>query len=526
MIFGSETWSSNHAAFPVLFPVLVALFLLFIPRPSLLRRGLALIGSGVMLAHALGLVEANLAGEALVLRLGGWIAPYGIVLVADTLSAIMLTLAAFTGLCCLVFGFFETTVRDEHPLRLPLVFFLLAGIDLSFVTGDLFNLFVAFEVMLLSSYALMTLESGARESRQAWPYLTLNLLGSALFLAACGYTYSLFGTLNFAELAVRTDALAGDVRLTMLAIALLLVFGLKAGLFPLYQWLPGGYAAMPAPMAAFYAGMLTKVGVYVLIRIFGTVLPPGLTELHTLIAWTAGLTMVVGVLGAVGQTRVQTILSYHIVSQIGFMALAVGLFSPFAFTAAIFYIMHHIVVKAALFLVGGAVIRLNGTDDLSATGGLWRAAPWLGVAFVLQAMSLAGLPPLSGFWGKFMIIQEGFTQGAWVLVGLSLVASVLTLMSMLKIWLGAFWREAPTHRGPAALAAKTWGLSLVVMFMAGVSLMIGFGAERFVKIARQAADETLNRAGYIAAVAQANAASYPAKTPRVLEAESSGGDQP
>ncbi len=526
MIFDVTAWSANHAAFSVLFPVLVALLLLFIPRPSMIRRLIALAAVAILLGHALGVVAHNLSGDPLVLRLGGWISPFGIVLVADTLAGIMLSLASFTGLACVVFGFFETSVRDEHPLRLPLVFFLLAGIDLSFVTGDLFNLFVAFEVMLLSSYALMTLESGARESRQAWPYLTLNLVGSALFLAACGYTYSLFGTLNFAELAIRTDALAGDVRLTLLAIALLLVFGLKAGLFPLYQWLPGGYAAMPAPMAAFYAGMLTKVGVYVLIRIFGTVLPPGLSNLHSLIAWTAGLTMVVGVLGAVGQSRVQTILSYHIVSQIGFMALAVGLFSPFAFTAAIFYIMHHIVVKAALFLVGGAVIRLNGTDELALTGGLWRAAPWLGVAFVLQAMSLAGLPPLSGFWGKFMIIQEGFSQAEWILVGLSLVASVLTLMSMLKIWLGAFWKEAPASRGSAAAASCPRGMSAVVVAMAAVSLVIGLGAERFVVVARQAAAETLDRAGYVAAVEAANLVSYPDKTPGSSVQTNPGGEQP
>ncbi len=503
---------ANWAAFPVIFPVVAALFSLLAPRPSHWRRALALGVLGVLLGHAFWTVDHVMESGALVLRVGGWLAPYGIVLVADTLAGVMLALSAFTALSCALYGFFETPVREEHPLRIPLLLFLLAGINLSFVTGDLFNLFVAFEVMLLSSYGLMTLEAGARESRQAFPYLTLNLVGSALFLAVAGYAYSLLGTLNFAEMIVRTDALAGDYRLTLLASLMLLVFGLKAGLFPLYQWLPGSYAVMPAPMAAFYAGMLTKVGVYVLIRIFGTVLPPSMTELHTLIAWTAGLTMVIGVLGAVGQSRVQTILSYHIVSQIGFMALAIGLFSPFAITAAIFYIIHHIVVKSALFLVGGSVIRLNGTDELDRTGGLWRAAPWLGIGFVLQSMSLAGIPPLSGFWGKFMIIQEGFTQGEWVLVVLSLVASVLTLMSMLKIWLGAFWKTAPEDR-PVVTTARTRGMSAVIVGMACVSLCIGFGAEKFVRVAKHAADETLDRPGYVAAVGTANATLYPAKTP-------------
>lgn len=503
---------ANWAAFPVIFPAIVALLCLLAPRPSVWRRGLALLAFAGLLAHAFWIVSHAMSDGPLVLRVGGWIAPYGIVLVADTLAGIMLALSSFTALSCALFGFAETPTREEHPLRLPLLLFLLAGINLTFVTGDLFNLFVAFEVMLLSSYGLMTLEAGARESRQALPYLTLNLVGSALFLAVTGFTYSLLGTLNFAEMIVRTDALAGDYRLTLLAVLMLMVFGLKAGLFPLYQWLPGSYSVMPAPMAAFYAGMLTKVGVYVLIRIFGTVLPPSMTELHTLIAWTAGLTMVIGVLGAVGQMRVQTILSYHIVSQIGFMALAIGLFTPFAIAAAIFYIIHHIIVKAALFLVSGSIAKLNGTDDLARTGGLWRAAPWLGIAFVLQAMSLAGLPPLSGFWGKFMIIQEGFTQGEWVLVAMSLVASILTLMSMLKIWLGAFWKAAPEGT-PVASSGSTRAMTAVIVAMACVSLVIGFGAEKFLRVAKHAADETLDRAGYVANVQAANETLYPSKTP-------------
>jgi multicomponent Na+:H+ antiporter subunit D len=504
---------ANWAAFPVVFPALAALLCLLAPRPSVWRRGFTAAAFAGLLAHAGWIVSHAMSEGPLVLRVGGWVAPYGIVLVTDTLAGIMLALSSFTALSCALFGYAETETRDEHPLRLPLLLFLLAGINLTFVTGDLFNLFVAFEVMLLSSYGLMTLEAGARESRQALPYLTLNLVGSALFLAVCGFTYSLLGTLNFAEMIVRTDALAGDYRLTLLAALMLLVFGLKAGLFPLYHWLPGGYSVMPAPLAAFYAGMLTKVGVYVLIRIFGTVLPPSLTGLHTLIAWTAGLTMVIGVLGAVGQARVQTILSYHIVSQIGFMALAIGLFTPFALTAAIFYIIHHIIVKAALFLVSGSVAKLNGTDDLARTGGLWRAAPWLGIAFVLQAMSLAGLPPLSGFWGKFMIIQEGFTQGEWVLVTMSLVASILTLLSMLKIWLGAFWKAAPEGT-PVASSGRTRAMSAVIVAMACVSLVIGVGAEKFLRLAKHAAVETLDRAGYVANVRAANQTSYPSKTPK------------
>jgi len=344
---------NNLAALPVVLPVVIALALVLWPKPTVFRRSLVGLVLAALLGFALWLVAEIAVAGPLVLRVGGWPVPYGIVLVADTLSAVMLALASFTALACAAYGFAETPMSEEHPLRLPLLLFLLAGIDLSFLTGDLFNLFVAFEVMLLSSYGLLTLESGARESRGALPYLTINLVGSALFLATCGFAYSLLGTLNFAEMIVRADALAGDPRLTLLGGLLMLVFGLKAGVFPLYYWLPTSYPILPAPVAAFYAGMLTKVGVYVLLRVFGTVFPASEHGLHTTLAWAAGFTMVVGVLGAVGQARVQVILSYHIVSQIGFMVLAIGLHSVAGFAAAIFYIIHHIVVKSALFLAGG-----------------------------------------------------------------------------------------------------------------------------------------------------------------------------
>lgn len=501
----------NLAGTPIVLPAVAALLILLAPRPSIARRTFVSLVLAALLGLALWLVGHVSSTGPIVLRVGGWPAPFGIVLVADTLATIMLGLSAFTALACTIYGFADTPTSEEHPLRLPLLLFLVAGINLSFLTGDLFNLFVGFEVMLLASYGLMTLEAGARESRQALPYLTINLVGSALFLAACGFAYSLLGSLNFAEIILRSDQLSGDPRLTLLGLILMLVFAMKAGVFPLYYWLPNSYPILPAPVAAFYAGMLTKVGVYVLMRVLGTVLPPGEQALHGLLAWSAGLTMVIGVLGAVGQSRIQSILSYHIISQIGFMVLAVGLHSVAAFAAAIFYVIHHIIVKAALFLVGGVVIRTHGTDELARTGGLWRGLPWLGILFVLQAMSLAGLPPLSGFWGKLMIIQEGFTQHEWTLVTLSLVASILTLVSMLKIWLSAFWDSAPPE--PLRIDQRARRMTAIGLGMAAASLVIGLGAELFVRAATHAAAETLDRPGYVAAVMGANTTIYPGKHP-------------
>ncbi len=483
-------------AVPVILPVLTALTALLGGRPSLWRRWLVGGSACLQLAVALGLGLATYGAPPLVLAAGGWAAPYGIVLVVDLLTAIMLALGAVTALAALLFGFAEGPVQEESPLRLPLVQFLVTGINLAFCTADLFNLFVAFEVMLIASYALLTLEADDWDIKQAFPYLALNLVGSTIFLVAAGMAYSLFGSLNFAHIAERSAELAGTPQLTALALMLLTVFGMKAGLFPLFYWLPNSYPILPTPVAALYAGMLTKVGVYVLLRIFGQVLPPELPMLHLLMAWLAVATMIFGVMGAVSRNFIRGILSFHILSQIGYMVLAIGLFTPYAIAAAIFYIIHHIIVKSTLFMVGGVVEVLNRTDDLEKTGRLWLLTPVLGVIFLLQALSLAGVPPLSGFWGKYMIILEGIRQQQWIFVGCALLAGVLTLFSMLKIWNGAFW--AAKAREGVHKEDQSWKpMTAVTAGMTALSIGIGLGAEPVLRVAHEAARQLLDRPAYI-----------------------------
>ncbi len=503
--------TANLLILPVAAPLIVGLLALFFPKPSPARRGLVGIALGGLVALGVLLVARIVDDGALVLRLGGWALPYGIVLVGDTLSAIMVTLSGLTALSSLLYGSAERTCEREHPLRLPLLCFLLTGVNLAFLTGDLFNLFVAFEVMLLSSYALLTLEAKAGDSRQAWPYLTLNLFGSALFIAACGYTYGLFGTLNMAELSVRMNELSGDFRLTLLGAALAFVFALKAGFFPLYHWLPRAYPILPASTAAFFGGMLTKVGVYVLLRLFGTILPHDLEGLHRIVAWVGAATMFIGVLGAVSRQRVSEILTYHIASQIGYMGLALGIFTPAALAATILFLAHNILVKSSLFLVGGVIARAHGTDELARTGGLWRASPWLGVAFFVLAASLAGLPPMSGFWGKLYIVQAGFEDGRWVLGAMAAFAGILTLMSMLKILLACFWRGE--SEAPLRLDAGAGRMTLVCVAAAALSLGVGLAAGPATNLARHAADELHDRAGYAARVIGSNTTPHEDKTP-------------
>lgn len=490
---------SNLLGFFLLAPLLGALGCLFVPRPSWARRGFAALVMFFLLGGAFFLTQAVLQGGSVVLRWGDWESPFGIVLVGDALSCILVTLSCLTALSCLLFSYFETPLREEHPFRLPLFFFLLVGVHLSFLTGDLFNLFVAFEVLLLASYALMTLEADRKQSALSLPYVLLNLFGSALFLCGCAFAYSLFGTLQFAEIATQSDLLVGDPRLFLLALLLSLVFAVKAGLFPFYAWLPPSYPGMPAALSALYAGLLTKVGVYILMRWVGTVLPPELSLLHTFLLVAAGCTMIAGGLGALAQMRIQSILSYHIISQIGYMVLAIGFFSPFAFTAGLFFVIHQIVVKSSLFLIGGIIWKLQGTDELAKTGGLWKATPWLAVLFVLQALSLAGVPPLSGFWGKWMLVAEGINQEHAWLVAISLLGSVLTLLSMLKIWLGSFWRARPPE-AQLAPSRATRGMTGAAWLLGGAALALGLGVAWFFPPIQQAAQGALQRAEYVRAV--------------------------
>jgi multicomponent Na+:H+ antiporter subunit D len=489
----------NLIILPILIPAFAALTSLLVWRPSRTRRAGLVAACVAQLLVSVWLVALAFREGPQALALGGWPAPFGIILVVDLFAAIMLTLSALIGGAAIIYGMFELPIRVEHPLRLPLTQLLLLGVNHSFITGDLFNLFVAFEVMLLASYALITLEADDWDIKQAFPYLALNLFGSAFLLSGAGLAYGIFGTLNFAEIAVRAEAMSGDPRIVILAVLLLLVFGIKSGLFPLYFWLPNSYPILPTPLAAIYAGLLTKVGVYALLRLFATVLPHDMHALHSVVAWAGGVTMVLGVIGAVSRNFIRGILSFHILSQIGYMILAIGLFTPYSVAAAIFYNIHNNIVKSTLFLVGGTATVLNRSDDLKRSANLWVATPLLGITFLVLALSLAGIPPLSGFWGKLMIVQAGIAQREYVLVTLALGTGALTLFSMMKIWNTTFWAE--NEDVPVRLDDRRWrGMAAVAGVMAAITVAIALGAEGVLNLATEAARQAMDRNGYVEAV--------------------------
>ncbi len=490
----------NAPVLPLVLPLLTALLALFWWRPSPARRVAIALAALGQFCFAGWLLTRALTEGVLVLGVGQWSMRSGIIIAVDPLSALMVLLSCGTVLLAILYGFAESTCATEHPLRLTLLQFLLMGINLSFITGDLFNLFVGFEVMLISSYALLTLEADDWEVKQAYPYLALNLIGSTLFICAAGLLYALAGTLNYAALHERLAGMSSDPRLTVLAFMLLSVFTLKAGLFPLYFWLPNSYPILATPLAAVYAGLLTKVGLYVLVRVLGTVLPHDLTLLHQALTGMALLTLLGGGLGSVARGFIRGMMSFQVVAAVGVMTLALSWFTPLGVAACLFYLVQDVVVKSGLFFAGGVASRLSGNDRLTKMGGLWKEAPWLGVTFLILAFSLAGLPPFSGFWAKLAVLKAGLEAGAYFGLTMVLLTSALTLVAMLRVWHYAFWRPAPAKH-PPRMATTGWRtMTAITAVTALLALLLGVVGEPVYRLATRAAEGALDAGAYAHAV--------------------------
>ena len=488
---------------PILIPFLTAILALLARKPRRIQRLISIIGMAVTLSVAIGLLFSVLQNGIQAAQMGNWKAPFGITLVADLLSAIMVILAALMGLAITVYSLVTVDGRRESFGYYPLLNVLLMGVCGAFLTGDMFNLYVWFEVMLISSFVLLALGGERSQLEGAIKYVTLNLLSSAIFLAAVGMLYGVAGTLNMADLAQQLRSSTNTGLITTLAILFLVAFGIKAAVFPLYFWLPASYHTPPVAVSAIFAGLLTKVGVYAVIRVFTLLFVGDVSYTHTLLLIIAGLTMFFGVLGAVAQMDFRRLLSFHIVSQIGYMIMGLALFTPLALAGAVFYIIHHIIVKTNLFLISGVVQKLEGTFHLKQLGGLYRARPLLAILFLIPALSLAGLPPLSGFWAKFILVKAGLEVESYLIVATALFVGVLTLFSMTKIWAEVFWKEKPVEAQGcvAPLEGSAWmSLILPIGVLAVLTLTIGFMGEPIFILSTRAAEQLLNPTEYIQTV--------------------------
>ncbi|MCF3098746.1 Na+/H+ antiporter subunit D [Aeromonas australiensis] len=432
--------------------------------------------------------------------LGSWIAPFGIVFVADLLSVMLVVVTAIIGLMVIVYAMADLQYKASYGLYHVFFHILLAGVYGAFLTGDIFNLYVWFEVMLIASFGLMVIDADKKQINGAIKYVSLNLISTLVLLLAIGLLYGSTGTLNFADLHYKTLNIELDVK-AMLIIMLLFSFAIKSAVFPLFFWLPDTYPGLPSATASLFAGLLTKVGVYVLVRIFTLIFPLQSSGWQVVLIFIAGMTMLTGVLGAACQKSIKNILSFHIISQIGYMIMGLAIYTPLALAGAIFYIIHHIIVKANLFLIGGVIERKYGSDRLNAVGGVYKDMPLLAFTFIIPAFSLAGFPPLSGFWGKFMVIKSSLLSTHYILATVALLVGLLTIFSMTKIWSEIFWKKSPETQSPVIISKVDYILYMTpIASLAILTLVIGFSAEFFFQLAMASAEQLLNSDEYIRAV--------------------------
>ncbi len=481
---------------PVVIPLTTLLLGLLFKRRHAWVSFISLSGSLALLAAGVWLVALAAQGMVLSGQMANWAAPYGISLVIDRLSAVMVAITGLIGLATLVYAHRQPMpadfLRDVHLF----VQGLLAGICGAFITADVFNLYVWFEVLLIGSFALIALGGGERRLAGAMTYLVLNMLATLMFLLAAGLVYGSTGTLNMGELALifRADQATSGAWLGVML--MLLSFAVKAALFPLFGWLPASYHVAWTPVSALFAGLLTKVGVYALIRMVTLLWPePGMV--HTVLLWVACATMIIGVLGAAAQTEVRRILSFHIVSQVGYMVLGLALATPLALAGAVFYLIHHIVVKANLFFVGGVAARLTGSERLAAMGGLYASKPLLAVLFAIPALSLAGIPPLSGFWAKFVLVKASLDAGVWIATFFALLTGVFTLLSMSKIWNESFLKAHPQPEQLGVAGDGPRGAWLTMIVLAVITVLIGFGAGPVMEYAVASAEQLVEAPAYL-----------------------------
>lgn len=488
---------NNLLITPVVIPLLTGMVLIIFQKNIQLQKVLslaALLATGVISVLLMNQIRND---GIQTLQLGGWEAPYGISFVGDMFSALLLLATSVVSAGCLLYAFPSIGRRQEKLYFYPLFLFLVTGVNGSFLTGDLFNLYVFFEVFLFASYVMISLGGTKRQLRESLKYIFTNIISSAFFLMGVAYLYSITGTLNLAHISIRIAEVGQDGLITTVAFLFLIVFALKAGLL-LYFWLPGSYSVPPTAIAAIFAALLTKVGIYAIFRMFTLIFyhEPQIT--HLFIGILAAATMILGGLGAIGYWDLRKILTYNVVLSVGFIMLGLVSFTPTGMMGSIYYLIHDMVIKALVFLIGGTIIHLTGTSHLKDTGGVIRLHPQLGWMFFIAALSMVGIPPLSGFLGKVFITQGAFEIGYFWLGAVGLLASLCILYSMIKMFMNAFWGDQLLSEEEEKGTAK--GLLLPIALLTSVSLALGIGAEGLAGYVAQAAEELLNPNLYIDAV--------------------------
>lgn len=501
----------KYIVLPVIIPLLTAILATFAPRRNI-RRWVVHSGMAANFLFVLVALGHVLAQDVvLVTQPGGWPAPYGITLAIDALSGLMLAVTGLLALCVAVYADVTIdTTRDRFGF-FPIFALMIMGINLAFITGDLFNLYVSFEIMLTASFGLLVLGDREMQIKGGLKYMLINLLSSTVFVIAIAMTYGALGTLNMAHLVQRAQAIETPSILTVISALYLVGFGIKAAIFPFFFWLPASYHTPPVAVTAIFGGILTKVGIYGMLRVLVFIFPAELGRLQWIWLVLAGATMLVGVFGALNQREIRRVFSFLIISHVGFIMMGISFNTRLGLTAAIFYMVHHMIVKTALFMATGLMENRTQNKDLHEIGDLMRQAPALAGIFFVGALSLAGIPPLSGFFAKFALVSAAWSAEQYWLGAISLVVSLITIIAVMRVWQEGYWKVARplderqnTLPGIEALSPGQWRLSLAAVgLLVSISVGLGVLANPGFWVAERAADAVLNPTRYTNTILQA-----------------------
>ncbi len=500
---------TNFILAPILAHMVTAILLLFFWRNIAAQRIISVIGNLVAFVLCFRLFFATEEFGYLIVQVGSWEAPFGIIFVSDSLSAIMVVLTAIVSLAV---GIYSTVALNPSRIKygyFVIFHFLVMGLLGSFLTGDIFNLYVWFEVVIISSFVLLTLGGKKLQMEGAIKYVAMNMLASIIFLTAIGILYGITGTLNMADLAVKIKGIQNLGLVSVTALLFFAGFGIKSAVFPMYFWLPSSYHTPPSAIAAIFGGLLTKMGIYAMLRTFTLIFQPD-DFIKNVFMVIAILTMITGALGAINKRSIRRLISYLIVCHIGYLIAGIGLYTEIAIMGVIFYLMHDVIVKSNLLMITGIIQKIRETIDMTRLGGLYKDYPKLTIVIAIAMFSLVGIPPLSGFWPKIQFFGESLRTEHYVLLVTFIFASFVTLYVMAKMWSEVFWKESPkplteeidrfaqlTFLRKVALIAPVTALSFV-------SLYLGLNAGYFYEIAEKTAVELMNPQLYIEAVLNGN----------------------
>lgn len=484
---------------PVALCIGVGAILMMIRQTTRLHAPIAIAGLVLVVVLDAALLWRVALNGPFTMVMGRWLPPFGIAFTADLTGVLLALVGAIAALACAIHAGAEIDEQGRRYGFYPFLMLLMAGVTGAFLTGDIFNLYVWFEVLLISSFGLIVLGSTREQIDGALKYAVLNLLGTTLFLIAVGYLYAIFGTLNMADIARKATPLSETAPLVTLASLFTLAFAMKAAAFPVNFWLPASYHTPKIVVAALFGGLLTKVGAYALLRVMVMLFPVQREELSLVIAISAALTMVLGAMGALAQNDLRRMLGYVVISGIGYIMAGVAIGTQAALSGVVFYALNSMVLMTALYLAVGHAARLGGVWTLSGLGGLYAKAPWFSAMVLALFFAAAGLPPFSGFWPKAMLTKSAIDIGAWWLAAAILVSGFISTIALGRAFLLCFWRPAPGVKARAAEITK--GPSILPVAVLTVLIVgVGLWPEPVMRLSQNAAETLGDPSAYIRSV--------------------------